>query len=109
MRAAEREPTTPMKPAVASRGASAGACRDDAILVTDSGQHTEPRRAARRRCGQGTISRYPACSPPWPAACLMRSPPASPFPGRPIFAVVGDGGLAMQLGEFSTAVRTGFR
>ncbi|TJW31155.1 MAG: pyruvate oxidase, partial [Mesorhizobium sp.] len=27
------------------------------------------------------------------------------FPGRPIFAVVGDGGLAMQLGEFSTAVR----
>src|SRR5690606_21405294 len=27
------------------------------------------------------------------------------FPGRPVFAVVGDGGLAMQLGELSTAVR----
>ena len=27
------------------------------------------------------------------------------FPGRPVFAVVGDGGFAMQLGEFSTAVR----
>jgi pyruvate dehydrogenase (quinone) len=29
------------------------------------------------------------------------------FPDRPIFAIVGDGGLAMQLGEFSTAVRYG--
>lgn len=29
------------------------------------------------------------------------------FPGRPICAVVGDGGLAMQLGEFSTAIRYG--
>ena len=29
------------------------------------------------------------------------------FPGRQICAVVGDGGLAMQLGEFSTAVRYG--
>jgi pyruvate dehydrogenase (quinone) len=27
------------------------------------------------------------------------------FPQRPVFAVIGDGGLAMQLGEFSTAVR----
>jgi pyruvate dehydrogenase (quinone) len=27
------------------------------------------------------------------------------FPDRRIFAIVGDGGLAMQLGEFSTAVR----
>ena len=27
------------------------------------------------------------------------------YPGRPIAAVVGDGGFAMQLGEFSTAVR----
>ena len=27
------------------------------------------------------------------------------FPDRPVFAVVGDGGLAMQLGEFATAVR----
>ena len=27
------------------------------------------------------------------------------FPGRPVFAIVGDGGFAMQLGEFSTAVR----
>jgi pyruvate dehydrogenase (quinone) len=29
------------------------------------------------------------------------------FPGRPIFGVIGDGGLAMQLGEFSTAVAMG--
>ncbi|TGV29458.1 pyruvate oxidase, partial [bacterium M00.F.Ca.ET.168.01.1.1] len=29
------------------------------------------------------------------------------FPGRPVAAIVGDGGLAMQLGEFSTAVRYG--
>ena len=29
------------------------------------------------------------------------------FPGPPVFAVVGDGGFAMQLGEFSTAVRYG--
>src|SRR5690606_10329563 len=29
------------------------------------------------------------------------------WPGRPVFAIIGDGGFAMQLGEFSTAVRYG--
>jgi pyruvate dehydrogenase (quinone) len=76
----------------------------DAVLTTDSGQNTE--LAARHmdlRDGQafgvsGTLASM-ACGLPYAIAAGIA------FPGRPIFAVVGDGGFAMQLGEFSTAVR----
>lgn len=76
----------------------------DAVLVADSGQNTE--LAARHidmKAGQafavsGTLASM-ACGLPYAIAAGIA------FPGRPIFAVVGDGGLAMQLGEFSTAVR----
>jgi pyruvate dehydrogenase (quinone) len=77
---------------------------DNAILTTDSGQNTE--LAARHidlRPGQqfgvsGALASM-ACGLPYAIAAGIA------FPGRPICAVVGDGGLAMQLGEFSTAVR----
>ena len=77
---------------------------DNAILTTDSGQNTE--LAARHidlRAGQqfgvsGALASM-ACGLPYAIAAGIA------FPGRPICAVVGDGGLAMQLGEFSTAVR----
>ncbi|CAA0096743.1 Putative thiamine pyrophosphate-containing protein YdaP [Starkeya nomas] len=77
---------------------------DHAVLVTDSGQNTE--LAARHidmREGQafgvsGSLASM-ACGLPYAIAAGLA------FPDRPIFAVVGDGGLAMQLGEFSTAVR----
>lgn len=76
----------------------------DAILVTDSGQNTE--LAARHidmQAGQafgvsGALASM-ACAIPYAIAAGIA------FPGRRIFAVVGDGGFAMQLGEFSTAVR----
>ncbi|HUH60946.1 MAG TPA: thiamine pyrophosphate-dependent enzyme [Candidimonas sp.] len=79
---------------------------DNAILATDSGQNTE--LAARHvdiRDGQafsvsGTLASM-ACGLPYAIAAGIA------FPHRPIFAIVGDGGFAMQLGEFSTAVRYG--
>jgi pyruvate dehydrogenase (quinone) len=76
----------------------------DAMLAVDSGQNTE--LAARHidlRDGQsfavsGALASM-ACGLPYAIAAGIA------FPGRPVFAVVGDGGFAMQLGEFSTAVR----
>ncbi|MER8572019.1 thiamine pyrophosphate-binding protein [Mesorhizobium sp. M1409] len=76
----------------------------NAILATDSGQNTE--LAARHidiKAGQdfavsGSLASM-TCGLPYAIAAGIA------FPGRPVFAVVGDGGLAMQLGEFSTAVR----
>lgn len=78
----------------------------DAILAVDSGQNTElAARHVDMREGQafavsGTLALM-ACGLPYAIAAGIA------FPGRPIFAIVGDGGFAMQLGEFSTAVRYG--
>lgn len=78
----------------------------DAILAVDSGQNTElAARHVDMREGQafavsGTLASM-ACGLPYAIAAGIA------FPGRPIFAIVGDGGFAMQLGEFSTAVRYG--
>ncbi|WP_315927021.1 thiamine pyrophosphate-dependent enzyme [Mesorhizobium sp. SP-1A] len=78
----------------------------NAVLTTDSGQNTE--MAARhisigkeQAFGVSGALASMACGLPYAIAAGIA------FPGRPIFAVVGDGGLAMQLGEFSTAVRYG--
>jgi pyruvate dehydrogenase (quinone) len=79
---------------------------DDAILATDSGQNTElGARHVDLRDGQafsvsGTLASM-ACGLPYAIAAGIA------FPDRPVFAIVGDGGFAMQLGEFSTAVRYG--
>lgn len=78
----------------------------NAILAVDSGQNTElAARHVDMREGQafavsGTLASM-ACGLPYAIAAGIA------FPGRPIFAIVGDGGFAMQLGEFSTAVRYG--
>lgn len=78
----------------------------DAVLATDSGQNTElAARHMNLRPGQafglsGTLASM-ACGLPYAIAAGLA------FPGRPVCAVVGDGGFAMQLGEFSTAVRYG--
>jgi len=77
---------------------------NNTVLVADSGQNTE--LAARHidlRAGQafgvsGTLASMASGIPYAIAAGVA-------FPGRPIAAVIGDGGFAMQLGEFSTAVR----
>ena len=76
----------------------------NAILASDSGQNTElAARHIEMKSGQdyavsGALASM-ACGLPYAIAAGVA------FPGRPVFAVVGDGGLAMQLGEFSTAVR----
>ncbi|WP_019401905.1 thiamine pyrophosphate-dependent enzyme [Chelatococcus sp. GW1] len=103
MATSETKADVPLKPQVVAR-AFGLRLPDDAVLVTDSGQNTE--LAARHvdlRDGQafgvsGALASM-ACGLPYAIAAGIA------FPGRPIFAIVGDGGLAMQLGEFSTAVR----
>lgn len=103
MAASEAKDSLPLKP---QRVACAFGRRlpDDAVLVTDSGQNTElAARHVDMRTGQafgvsGSLASM-ACGLPYAIAAGIA------FPGRPIFAIVGDGGLAMQLGEFSTAVR----
>jgi pyruvate dehydrogenase (quinone) len=76
----------------------------DAVLVTDSGHHT------------GLVARHVTMQPghDFAVSGLLASMASGlpyaiaaglAFPGRPVFAVVGDGGLAMQLGEFATAVQ----
>lgn len=103
MAQAETKTDMPLKPQVVTR-AFGRRLPDDAILAVDSGQNTE--MAARHidmKDGQafgvsGTLASM-ACGLPYAIAAGIA------FPGRPVFAVVGDGGFAMQLGEFSTAVR----
>jgi len=103
MLASESATSDPPKPQYVAR-AFGRRLPQDAVLTTDSGQNTE--MAARHidvRDGQafsvsGALASM-ACGLPYALAAGIA------FPGRPIFAVVGDGGLAMQLGEFSTAVR----
>jgi pyruvate dehydrogenase (quinone) len=103
MKEAEARDDVPLKPQRIVR-AFGDRMPENAILATDSGQNTE--LAARHidiKPGQafavsGALASM-ACGLPYAIAAGIA------FPGRPIFAVVGDGGLAMQLGEFSTAVR----
>jgi len=103
MALAESKDDVPLKPQLVVK-AFGERLPDNAILATDSGQNTE--MAARHidiREGQGfgvsgTLASM-ACGLPYAIAAGIA------FPGRPVFAVVGDGGFAMQMGEFSTAVR----
>ncbi|MCO6416337.1 thiamine pyrophosphate-dependent enzyme [Siccirubricoccus sp. KC 17139] len=96
-------PRTPMHPgaplAVLSRRLTA-----DAVVVTDSGHNTG--LTARyldlgpsHAFGVSGLLASMSCGLPYAMAAALA------FPGRPVFAVVGDGGLAMQLGELATAVR----
>jgi pyruvate dehydrogenase (quinone) len=103
MREAEGKDEVPLKPQRIVK-AFGDRMPEGAVLTTDSGQNTE--LAARHidmKVGQvfavsGGLASM-SCGLPYAIAAGIA------FPGRPIFAVVGDGGLAMQLGEFSTAIR----
>lgn len=74
------------------------------MLVTDSGQNTElaarhvDLKTSNAFAVSGALASMASGLPYAIAAGLAYS-------GRNVYAVVGDGGLAMQLGEFSTAVR----
>jgi len=103
LRAAEESRRTPMHPAVPVAALNRR-LPPDAVVVTDSGHHT------------GLVARHVAMRPghDFAVSGLLASMASGlpyaiaaglAFPGRPVFAVVGDGGLAMQLGEFATAVQ----
>jgi len=100
---AESEAQVPLKPQMVAR-AFGRHIPDGAVIASDSGQNTE--LAARHvdlREGHafgvsGALASM-ACGLPYAIAAGIA------FPGRPVCAIVGDGGFAMQLGEFSTAVR----
>lgn len=102
-RTAEESRQTPMHPAVPV-AALGRRLPPDAVLATDSGHHT------------GLVARHVMLKPghDFAVSGLLASMASGlpyaiaaglAFPGRPVFAVVGDGGLAMQLGEFATAVQ----
>ncbi len=103
MRQSEDGQSHPLKPQLVAR-AFGERLAGNTVLAADSGQNTE--LAARHvdlRHGQafgvsGALASM-ACGLSYAIAAGIA------FPGRPIAAIVGDGGLAMQLGEFSTAVR----
>ena len=102
-RAAEESRQMPMHPAVPV-AALGRKLPPDAVVVTDSGHHTG--LVARHVMfgpghdyGVSGLLASMACGLPYAIAAGLA------FPDRPVFAVVGDGGLAMQLGEFATAVQ----
>ncbi|MER8488308.1 thiamine pyrophosphate-binding protein [Mesorhizobium australicum] len=103
MRQSEDARAQPLKPQTIAR-AFGQRLADDTVLATDSGQNTE--LAARHvdlRSGQAFGVSGSLASMASGLAYAIAAGIA--FPGRPIAAIVGDGGFAMQLGEFSTAVR----
>jgi pyruvate dehydrogenase (quinone) len=76
------------------------------VVVTDSGHNTGLtarylQMGPGHEFGVSGLLASMACGLPYGIAAGVA------FPGRPVFAVVGDGGFAMGLGEFSTAVRLG--
>ncbi|WP_043344016.1 thiamine pyrophosphate-dependent enzyme [Belnapia moabensis] len=102
LRAAETSPRLPMNPSapVAAFGAR---LPPDAVVVSDSGHHTglvarHMRLGPGHDFGVSGLLASMACAIPYAVAA------GCAFPGRPIFGVIGDGGLSMQLGEFATAV-----
>lgn len=103
MRQAEARDDVPLKPQRIVK-AFGDRMPDNAILTTDSGQNTElaarhiDMKPTQAFAVSGSLASM-ACGLPYAIAAGIA------FPGRPVLAVVGDGGFVMQLGEFSTAVR----
>lgn len=103
MRASEISDAIPLKPQRITR-AFGERMPTNCVLTTDSGQNTE--MAARHIDLKDGASFGVSGALASMASGLSYAIAAGfAFPGRPLFSVVGDGGFAMQLGEFSTAVR----
>ncbi|MFD2646494.1 thiamine pyrophosphate-dependent enzyme [Devosia albogilva] len=103
MRQSEASDAVPLKPQRITRAFGLRMARD-AVLTTDSGQNTE--MAARHidladGASFGVSGALASMATGLPYAIAA----GFAFPGRQLVSVVGDGGFAMQLGEFSTAVR----
>ena len=90
----------PMKPQVVAH-ALGGLLDDDAIVATDSGtitvwtaRHVEMRGTQQFSCS-GTLASM-ACALPYAIGAAVA------YPGRQVVAAIGDGGLAMLMGELAT-------
>ncbi|HZH27393.1 MAG TPA: thiamine pyrophosphate-dependent enzyme [Azospirillaceae bacterium] len=100
---AAMRPGTPMKPQRIARELSARLA-EDAIVLSDSGQHTGflaqnvEMRGTQMFAVSGTLASM-GCALPYAIAAAVA------YPGRQVVAFVGDGGLAMVLGELATCVR----
>jgi pyruvate dehydrogenase (quinone) len=105
MRQVESDASFPLKPQMIVRRFGQRMA-ENAILATDSGQNTE---LAARHIDLGPGNAFAVSGALASMSCGLTYAIAGGIahPGRQICAVVGDGGLAMQLGEFSTAVRYG--
>lgn len=103
MAALEADASAPLKPqpVVAAFGRRVS---KDAILACDSGQNTEL-TARHIPLGEDNLFSVSGALASMASAVPYAIAAGVAFPGRPVFAVVGDGGLGMQLGELSTAVR----
>lgn len=103
LQAGADRPGLPMKPQRVVRDLDARLA-DDALIATDCGQHTGLSaqylriRGTQRFATSGTLASMGGGLPYAIAAALSH-------PGRQVVAVVGDGGLAMSLGELATCVR----
>lgn len=105
MREASERVAEPLKPQMVVRRFGERMA-PDAVLASDSGQNTE---LAARHIDLREGNAFAVSGALASMSCGLTYAIAAgiAFPGRQICAVVGDGGLAMQLGEFSTAVRYG--
>ncbi|WP_055048864.1 thiamine pyrophosphate-dependent enzyme [Devosia sp. A16] len=105
MSQAEAEASSPLKPQMIVRRFGERMA-SDAILATDSGQNTE---LTARHVDLDPDHAFAVSGTLASMSCGLTHAIAAgiAYPGRQVCAVVGDGGLAMQLGEFSTAVRYG--
>jgi pyruvate dehydrogenase (quinone) len=95
----------PMKPQVVAHELDR-LLRGDAIVVTDSGtvtawaaRHLTMREGMKFSCS-GTLATM-ACGLPYAIAAKMA------FPQRQVICFIGDGGMAMLLGELATCVKYG--
>lgn len=98
----EKDSSSPLKPQPVVH-AFGRRMADNGVLATDSGQNTEltarhiPLGKDHDFTVSGTLAAMASAVPYLVAAGMA-------FPERPLYGVVGDGGLSMQLGEFATAV-----
>ncbi|NRP74276.1 putative thiamine pyrophosphate-containing protein YdaP [Ensifer psoraleae] len=102
LRSMEEDKSSPLKPQPVV-GAFGKRIAANGVLVCDSGQNTE---LTARHIDLGADHMFSV------SGALASMASALPYaiaagialPGRPVYAVVGDGGFAMQLGELSTAI-----
>ncbi|HEX2528913.1 MAG TPA: thiamine pyrophosphate-dependent enzyme [Geminicoccus sp.] len=103
LRSSVERPGAPMKPGRIARDLG-DRLADDAIVAWDSGHNTGllaryvEARPGQEFFGSGLLATM-ACGIPYAVAAALA------FPGRQVVAFVGDGGLAMLLGELATVVR----